>query len=424
MPLGPILPRIFAWLTLLGIAVVVALVHPSLPSSEEVTYQSRNNSPITFNQNLDLLPAPLATSSNPEPPATSTSPEGGRVTKAQGQTTSTPAQQTSPVQTPRPPLSPPEAQEPTSAPKTSPATDNPLASIVSSSVGQLIALPQLNDIVRGATVNILCTSKSSGPLKPLTASGVLIDPRGVILLNAHTAQYFLLQDYPRTDSITCVIRTGNPARPAYQARVLYIPPQWVEENRAGIVADDPLGTGENDFALLLINAAVTGADLTPLPTLSFADSDDDIDRTLSVPHIVAGYAAGFLDGALVQKDLYLSSSVTLINSIFTFDDNTVDLMSLGGSVVAQKGSSGGPVVSQTNQKLVGLVVTTTTAANTDNRDLRAITLSHISRGLQKFTGKNLPQFLNQDLNTYADTFAQNVAPTLKQYLVTEIENHH
>lgn len=417
---GPLLSRIVAWGTLLGVIILFAILRDSLPSSQKIQYTSGSETPLNLNQTLELTPAQISTGS-PEITVASSSPITGKPTTIEKPTHTTPPVAQS-VSKPAPvTLTPTPGQIPENS---TPTINAPVTSIVPTPVANLIALPQLNDTVRGATVNILCTSKSSGPLKPLTASGVLIDPRGVILLNAHTAQYFLLQDYPKPGSISCVIRTGNPARPAYQARLLYIPPEWIEENRAGLVQDNPLGTGENDFGLLLITGIVTGADLTPLPTLSFADSDEDIDRSVTIPHIIAGYAAGFLDGALVQKDLYLSSSVTLINSIFTFDDTTVDLMSLGGSVVAQKGSSGGPVVSQESQKLVGLIVTTTTADKTGDRDLRAITIAHISRAMQKFTGKTLGQFLNQDLSSYADSFAQNVAPTLKQYLVTEIENHH
>src|SRR3989344_252919 len=54
----------------------------------------------------------------------------------------------------------------------------------------------LNEQVRAAVVNILCITGSGGPLNSISGSGVIIDPRGIILTNAHVAQYFLLKNYP------------------------------------------------------------------------------------------------------------------------------------------------------------------------------------------------------------------------------------
>src|SRR3989344_1157804 len=49
----------------------------------------------------------------------------------------------------------------------------------------------INERARPTLVNILCGARS-GTFRPISASGVIIDPRGVILTNAHVAQYFLL----------------------------------------------------------------------------------------------------------------------------------------------------------------------------------------------------------------------------------------
>ena len=76
------------------------------------------------------------------------------------------------------------------------------------------AEPQSTDAVnqeaRAALVNILCET-SSGSLHPVSGSGVIIDPRGVILTNAHVAQYVLLASQPNV-GLTCMIRTGSPAQ--------------------------------------------------------------------------------------------------------------------------------------------------------------------------------------------------------------------
>ena len=66
----------------------------------------------------------------------------------------------------------------------------------------------VNSAARAALVNILCTSR--GSVRPISGSGVIIDSRGVILTNAHVAQYVLLAENPAIN-LSCVIRTGSPA---------------------------------------------------------------------------------------------------------------------------------------------------------------------------------------------------------------------
>ena len=101
-----------------------------------------------------------------------------------------------------------------------------------------------------------------------------------------------------------------------------------------------------------------------------------------------------MDGATVQKDLWPASAISTIKEIFTFATDTLDLLSTGGSVVAQKGSSGGGVFSMATGKLIGIVVTSSDEGSTGDRDLRAITLSHINRSMFGDTGMDLNAFLS------------------------------
>jgi hypothetical protein len=277
----------------------------------------------------------------------------------------------------------------------------------------------LNDTVRAATVNIICTTVRGGLLSPISASGVIIDPRGIVLTNAHVAQYFLLKDYPSQGSIQCVIRMGSPARPMYTATLLFISPSWIVANASKITAASPTGTGEHDYALLVITG-VTGPSVIPpmsFPYLPVALEAPPVDTHV----LIAGYPAGFLGGITVQKDLYASSAETNVGTLYTFTTNSVDLFSIGGTILSQHGSSGGPVATY-GAALTGIIVTATDGVDTASRDLRAITTSYIVRDFASESGTPLPTFLSGDILSEAATFNANIAPGLTKQL-TDVLNH-
>lgn len=277
----------------------------------------------------------------------------------------------------------------------------------------------LNTLARNAIVNILCITKASGPLNSISASGVIIDPRGTIITNSHVGQYFLLRDYPSPNFVECTIRTGSPAQPKYTAELLFLPPSWIADNAQKINQSKPTGNGEHDYAFLRITGTVNPN--IPLPaTFPFlpvsttpADTGDSI--------LAAGYPAGFLGGIAVQKDLYASSAVTTVGDVFTFGADTIDLFSLGGSIVAQQGASGGAAVSQSGA-LMGIIVTATQAPDTASRDLRAIESSYIIRDFKKEAGVSIQEYLGGDTALEAQDFNERIAPALTQKLINVIEN--
>lgn len=268
-------------------------------------------------------------------------------------------------------------------------------------------------------VNILCTTRYGGLLKPTTGSGIIIDERGVILTNAHVAQYFLLKNYPSKNNVECVIRTGSPAKPLYTAKLLHISEPWIKDNANSITSSNPMGTGENDFAFLLISGRTNRTASLP-SSFSFIPPDiSEIHIKIGNKILIASYPAGFLSGISIQKDLYAVTTITNIKDIFTFGNNTLDLLSLGGSIAAQKGSSGGAVVNE-EQKIIGLIVTSSEADSTDDRELRAITLSHIDRSLKKNSGFGLEVLLFGDLNSKVGIFNLVNAPALTKLLTDEL----
>ena len=252
----------------------------------------------------------------------------------------------------------------------------------------------LNEQVRNTLVNILCTPETGGVVSSITGSGVFVDARGVILTNAHVGQYFLLEDYPRPDFLSCIVRAGSPARPAYTAELLYLPPSWIQKNAEKIDDEKPTGNGEHDYALLYVTGVIGQNKEVPtvfpyLPLLFTEVSEDD-------EVLVAGYPAGFLGGISITKELHAASSPTRIGELYTYETSTVDIFSVGGSIVAQQGSSGGAVVDTTGN-LVGLIVTSTIAPETSSRDLHAVSSSYIARDFEKEAGVSLPTFFSGDL---------------------------
>ncbi|MES2014401.1 MAG: serine protease [Patescibacteria group bacterium] len=328
-------------------------------------------------------------------------------TKTATSTVTKPIAKAPPV--PKPTVTP--TKEPI-APTTTPGTE-----LVSNIPPSSIAL---NERVRASIVNIICVTKASGPLNSISASGVMIDPRGVIITNSHVGQYFLLKDYPSPDFVQCVIRTGSPAQPKYTAELLFLPPSWIADNAQKINQSKPTGNGEHDYAFLRITGTVSSSVTLPaaFPFLPIAINPPSEGQTM----LAAGYPAGFLGGITVQRELYAASAITHVGDVFTFNTDTLDLFSLGGSIVAQQGASGGAVTNE-DGVLMGIVVTATDAPDTASRDLRAIATSYIIRDFQKEAGTPIDTYLQGDIETEAHTFALTTAPTLTQRLVNVIEGH-
>jgi len=275
----------------------------------------------------------------------------------------------------------------------------------------------IDTIARPSLVNILCAPLRAGSFSPISGSGVIIDQRGVILTNAHVAQYVLLAQSLRVN-LTCAIRTGAPATPRWSSEILYIPPVWVEEHAHEVAMAKPAGTGEHDYALLRITGSLDGVPLpTAFPYLP-VDTREAIgfqgDQVLAV-----SYPAEFLASA-AQFNTYPASSVTTIGRLITFGTKTIDVISLGGIVGAQGGSSGGAVVNAWGQ-LVGLLSTTSEGETTAERDLRAITLSYLSRDLALQTRFDLPTILGGDVVAQALDFNTQIAPRLIDIYLAQIE---
>ena len=254
----------------------------------------------------------------------------------------------------------------------------------------------INNLYSDAVVNILCGG--SGKFHGGTATGVIISPSGLVLVNAHIAQYMLLEQATNAP-ISCTVRIGNPAKAHYKATVLYMPPSWVIKNAKQVVSKHQTGTGEDDYAILQLTK-VTDDSTTMPKEFTYLQTDASLNSNTSGQSVlIRAYPAEFIGSSIVLKALRPISTVATIGEIATFAKETVqdttpttDLISLGGTIVAQGGSSGGAVINDKG-KLIGLIVTSTRKKETKDRNLKAITLSHINNSIKKQTNMSLDEII-------------------------------
>ena len=336
-----------------------------------------------------------------------------------------------PPQVAKPEKAPVSQQKPTSPPASSasspststtngePSANNNIERIQSPYSFPPYSFELVNVEARAALVNISCSMNTGNTRRIVVASGVFIDQRGIILTNAHVAQYILLSNNLNLN-LTCTIGSGSPARPRWIAEILYIPPVWVREHARNITEEVSTGTGEHDYALLRVTGTQDGSALPP----TFPSLSPDTREAIGFPGdsiLTASYPAEFLEGSKAQFELYPITSITTVRELLTFESYDVDLISVGGIAGAQGGSSGGGVVNAWGQ-LIGIITTTSEGATTAERDLRAITLNYIDRDLTAQTGSGLSALLSGDITAKAADFNAYEASSLINLLIEEISN--
>lgn len=261
-----------------------------------------------------------------------------------------------------------------------------------------------------ALVNIFCTFTTEDFVRSTTASGFFVHQNGVIMTNAHVAQFLILEEVLGGQS-DCTVRTGNPAVPTYTAELLYISPAWIQGNAKLLKEAAPEGTGERDYALIYITGRVDGA---PMPAVFPAiPVNTNLMRTGAVgaPVRAAGYPAEVLAMRGAQAPLIGIEVGTTITELMTFGSNYVDLFTIAGTQIGQQGSSGGPVANE-NGDAIGLISTRGDDEKFGHGSLRAISLSYVDRTIQEETGYTLAQNMGGDLAYRARIFRETVVPFL------------
>lgn len=269
-----------------------------------------------------------------------------------------------------------------------------------------------------ALVNIYCTYTTDSYTRTTTGTGFFVDSDGIILTNAHVAQFLLLETLNgQTD---CIVRTGNPAVATYEADLLYISPAWVQEHAALISEENPKGTGERDYALLYVTAGLNNKPMPRTFPALLVDSSLLPIQALHKTVTAAGYPAGtaFANGD-GNAALTPQRATTSIAELMTFTSNYADLMTITGSPIGEQGASGGPVLNAEGT-VIGLISTRGDDAAFGTGSLRALTLSYIDRTMQEETGFTLQRNLGGNLPFRSKLFKETLVPFLSQMLQREL----
>jgi hypothetical protein len=276
----------------------------------------------------------------------------------------------------------------------------------------------LSEVVKDALVNVYCQYTTDRFIRTTTGTGFFINQKGVILTNAHVAQFLILEDAENIDGdVECVIRSGDPAEPKYTAELLYISPAWIVEN-AGLITDEaPRGTGERDYALLYISKSVDGSPL-PVEFPAIPVNVDLLTRNIAGSSVMtAGYPAEALFRSGADAALAPVVALTTVGTLYTFGSNYADIFSVSESPVGEQGASGGPIVTEEDRDVIGIIVTKGDEATEGTHSLRAITLSYIDRTIIEETGFTLQENMQGDPAFRGGVFKTAMLP----FLVTVLE---
>lgn len=275
------------------------------------------------------------------------------------------------------------------------------------------------EVIARSLVNIFCQYTTDSYIRTTTGTGYFIHANGVILTNAHVAQFLLFENTDIVQDAACTIRSGNPAVAQYKAELLYIPPAWISEHAALVSDETPVGTGERDYALLYVSASATD---TPLPTVfpHITINTDLVSRALENDRVfVAGYPgeALFRDGA--DAKLTPLVAATTVSQIYTFGSNYGDIFSIHNSEVGKHGASGGPIINEDGEA-IGLIVTKGNAETEGPQSLRGLTLSYVDRTITEETGFSLEENMRGNLAHRGTVFKEALSPFLAQLLAFEL----
>ncbi|GIW68246.1 MAG: hypothetical protein KatS3mg099_194 [Candidatus Parcubacteria bacterium] len=316
-----------------------------------------------------------------------------------------------------------QARQPSNQPSRAPASTTTPKTPVSATSSQPQPPAQwsvINQKARSSLVNIRCVRRATTTqgvlVSSISGSGVFIDPRGVILTNAHIAYPLALSGTPEFGDVRCEVRSGAPARFLGEASLLFLPLAWARENSGITTARETyLSTGEYDYALLRLKSAAPDADLATRTAAPWLPTIPQKGQEV----LVAAYPVEFYSPEIIERALYPVSTIANVAERYAFSSNpsVAATFSLPGVILAQKGASGGGVFLE-NGALTGIITTGgVSATSTGDRVLYALSLLSIDMSLRKATGMGLQALLAGDLDAREEWFREGVLPRVRQALL-------
>jgi hypothetical protein len=293
--------------------------------------------------------------------------------------------------------------------KTQEKTEEPKSTV---SVQDIIEDNSETNSIENVSVNILCVKQSGNKTSLTTGSGVIISSSGVVLTNAHVAQYFLLKD----SGYNCTLRRENIPLYGFNAKPLYISESWIENNYKQITSSAPTGTGKYDYALLLITGNTNPTiPLPKFPSLKLNTTSGFLDTGNTIT--VSGYPGVVTYSLELAKNGKLQTEKVKVREIFTLGNNTIDVVSSTDTFLAQRGSSGGGVFK--NNELGGIIVSVNNGSSLGKFVVNILTLDYINREIKDETGKSLSNFVSGDLLKASTDFETDSLP-LKALLMRNL----
>lgn len=270
----------------------------------------------------------------------------------------------------------------------------------------------LDEKIKKSTANILCSRRVSNGIEKHTGSAAAIDSSGVYLTNAHVAINILLEQTLAYGEMSCFIRTGTPAKNTYKAEIVYIPKQWILNNKNILTNHSPTGSGEKDYAIIRAVPTSTGNEVSLSSYFQITTSSLSTNDSL----YLSGYPASPTSGNLLDSSLYSLTQKVSVKDVYSFNAFSSDSFGTSATLLAENGSSGGAVAS-TDGKLIGIMFATSIDNYSQQKNIRGITLSYIKRDLLKNTGKSLDWYI-ENANTEASRFKKEDAGSLSSILTS------
>lgn len=261
-----------------------------------------------------------------------------------------------------------------------------------------------------AIVNIYCTQETEEYRFTTSGTGFFISDQGVILTNAHVGQFLLLEKTDEPGEIECFVRSGLQAEVAYEVSLLYLSPTWLLENSDIINSTRPIGTGENDFALLYVTSSLNDQ-LLPESFTYLPPATSPLTRDYQgQPVVLVGYPS---EEKITGERVVATTTIT---DLYTFDSGYADIFSVSASPLGHRGVSGSPVIDS-----LGRAIGVVTTKDKNTTILNAITLSHIDRQIRHETGYDLISIVKSDLPRRAELFNATLVPILQGILTNKLE---